>query len=64
MLSHCPSVKMSCDAATDSKAAGRADGVTATATVNYWLGLKAALQPQPITPEAVAREMACASAAD
>lgn len=39
------------------KAAGRADGVTASATVTYWLGLKAALSPQPINPEAAARDI-------
>jgi hypothetical protein len=39
------------------KAAGRVDGVTASATVTYWLGLKAALNPQPINPEAAARDI-------
>ena len=35
-------------------AAGRTAGVTASATVTYWLGLKAALRPRPIDPGAAA----------
>ena len=44
-------------AARADKAAGRTGGVTAAATVTYWLGLKAALSPQPINPEAAARDI-------
>lgn len=50
--------------ATAERAAARvdqtatwSDGVTATATVNYWRGLKAALQPQPNNPDSVARQI-------
>lgn len=44
-------------AARADKAAGRTSGVTASATVTYWLGLKAALRPVPINPETAAREI-------
>lgn len=50
--------RMTCDLAASQadKAAGRT-GVTASATVTYWLGLKAALKPQPIDPSEVAQQI-------
>jgi hypothetical protein len=39
------------------KAAGRTDGVTASATMKYWIGMKAAVQPVPIYPEVVAQDI-------
>ena len=39
------------------KAAGRTTGVTASATVRYWLGLKSVLQPLPIDPTAAAEKI-------
>jgi hypothetical protein len=44
-------------AARADKAAGRTGGVTAAATITYWLGLKAALRPLPIDPGVAAREI-------
>ena len=39
------------------KTAGRTDGVTASATVSYFLGLKTALRPQPLNPETAAKDI-------
>lgn len=44
-------------AASADKAAGRENGVTASDTVAYWLGLKAALHPIPIDPDPAARKI-------
>jgi len=44
-------------AALADKAAGRTNGVTASATLTYWLGIKAALRPHPIDLALAAREI-------
>jgi len=44
-------------AARADKAAGRTGVVTASATMTYWLGLKAALKPRPINTETAARDI-------
>jgi hypothetical protein len=51
-------VKTAASAATIAdQTAGRTNGVTASATITYWLGIKAALRPHPIDPGAVARDI-------
>jgi hypothetical protein len=44
-------------AADADKAAGRKDGVTASATVTYWMGLKALFSSVPVDSDVMAKEI-------